>query len=263
MTPAQKFLGKCGLIVIVGYIAFSWIFPTYRVRYELTLEVEENGKPELVSQVIEVRYAPLPDALANIGQGRKFGGEFRGAAPTIDLGDKGLVFIVNRWSTNRFSMQCPRTINGGWDCMRSVSLADLPLAAFGYPIDSMPSGEKKYLSQLQLHRDTIDVPVENLPMLVHFQNDSDRKSLEEVDPRDFAKTFGSGYRLLGARLKLTNAPISRPSAKWPSFLTKLLKDAKERDTVERLRAGESLDEVSGTITRLRHEQIYISDFMNE
>ena len=265
MTSVAKVAGILTALVILGYALFLSLFPTYRVRYRLTLDVEDNGKPVSFSQIIEIRYELVPDFLVSGYGGRKFIGNFFGAAPTLDLGEKGLVFVIDKYSTDRWSSHCARNIDNKPvpTCVRSASLADLPFLAFGYPTDVMPSKAAFYLSQIQQRHDSAIIPIADLPMLIRFENISNPQSLEEVDPRDFAKKFGSGYALLRASLTLTSAPIGGPSVKWPPFLMALSRELKNSSVQEKLARGESLDKVSGTVARIHgFEQIYVTDFLN-
>jgi len=264
MAKAATIAGIFVALAIVGYAGFTSLFPTYRVRYQLDLEVEDNGQSKFFSQVVEFNYSLLPDSLVSGYSGRKFGGEFHGAAPTIDLGEKGLVFIIDRYSSDRWTSHCYWQSNNkpNPSCVRSVTLDELPFRAFGYPVDVMPSVAASYLFQIQRRHDTVSIPIADLPMMIRFRDKSDPHSLEEVDPRDFVRIFGPGYSVVRASLRLTSAPIGGPSAKWPPFLARISKELQNGTVQEKLMKGELLDEVSGTIARIHQfEQIYITDFL--
>ena len=57
--------------------------------------------------------------------------------------------------------------------------------------------------------------------MVRFRDPADPKSVEQVDPVDFAKTFGPGYRLKALTVQITNEPVTTGIEKrffwWAGF----------------------------------------------
>jgi hypothetical protein len=97
MKRPSKFLVVCAAIVVGLYAAYHVILPTAYLRYRLTLDVDVDGVTRTGSGVVEIAYQPLPDWLVNIGGGSHFGGEMRGYAITVDLGERGLLFVVDAY----------------------------------------------------------------------------------------------------------------------------------------------------------------------
>ncbi len=148
------------------------------------------------------------------GAGQAFGGVMYGSAPTIDLGEKGLVFVINTrpeaWAPTDGHRRLLRP-NG-------ERLSTLPLVVYGFPGQDLPSVMAKYLAQLQMKQGSVEVPIEILPMFVRFRDLSSLQTVEEIDPRDLAATFGPDVRLVRARLELTRDPITPIPASWPKWL---------------------------------------------
>jgi hypothetical protein len=214
-ASAKKFFVICLLVVLCGYGAYSVLLPTYYIRYRLSLDVEVGGKVQTSSSVIEISYQILPDGLAYAGgPGGAFHGFMHGAALTIDLGEKGLLFLLN----TRPEACVPIAGNCRLSRPEGEALWTLPLVAYGFPGEDLPSAMAKYLAQLRMKQGPIDVPIESLPMFVRFRDLSSLQTVEEIDPRDLAATFGPDVRLVRARLELTRDPITPIPASWPKWL---------------------------------------------
>ena len=223
---AKKFLAFCLLVWVGGYAAYSFLLPTYRIRYRLSMDVEVDGKLKTSSNVIEISYQIMPDSLSFLGgAGGAFGGAMHGAAPTIDLGPSSQVFIIDirplGSAPNR--ERCPLLRPNG------VRLTMLPLVANGFPGEGLPSTMAKYLARLQEKHGAVDVPIEILPMFVHFRDPSDPQTIEEIDPRALSTVLNRNVRLVAVRLELTQEAITAPDPDWPESL----KDS--RGTLARLK----------------------------
>jgi hypothetical protein len=95
MKRPPKFLAVCVTIAVGLYVAYTVILPTVYLRYRLTLDVDVDGVMRRGSGVVEIAYQPLPDWLVHISQGAYFVGEMRGYAITVNLGERGLLFVVD------------------------------------------------------------------------------------------------------------------------------------------------------------------------
>ena len=212
MKRIVKFLVICVLVLSGCYGAYILAYPTYHVRYRLSLDVEVDGKVQTSSGVVEIEYPITSDH--RFGEGRKFGGYLHGNAITVDLGARGLIFVVNMRSLAIFMD------NGEWQVTRphSAFLTELPLDAYGLPRDGLPSRMSIVVQQLEQETGYIDIPLDRLPMLVRFRNIEDQMSIEEIDPDDFSVVFGPGVKLLRARLELTRDPITPVPSVWPRWL---------------------------------------------
>lgn len=96
MKRAAKLLVVCAAIVGGLYVAYVVAFPTAYLRYRLTLNVDVDGVTRTGSGVVEIPYSFAPDAFASL-PGNTFYGDIRGSAITVDLGARGLLFVVNEY----------------------------------------------------------------------------------------------------------------------------------------------------------------------
>ncbi|WP_158816033.1 hypothetical protein [Methylocapsa sp. S129] len=231
MKRFAKFLAICAIIIVGGYAACSALYPTFYLHYRLSLDLDVDGKAQTSSGVVEIAYPILSEF--RLGEGRKFAGIFHGNAITIDLGQRGLVFIVNMMSL------APANKPGARTTLRppgSVPLIDLPFEAYGLPSDGTPSTMERVVQQVQQKTGSVDVTIDKLPMFVRFTDINDPRSIEEIDPADLAATFGPRVRLLSARLEVTRDPVTPIPPTWPKWLV----DAKTLGFLMRGRVGVDL-----------------------
>jgi hypothetical protein len=221
MKALPKFLVISAFIVAGGYAACSLIYPTFYVRYRLSLDVDADGNVQTSSGVVEADYSILSNF--RFGEGPKFGSDFHGNAITIDLGKRGLVFVVNMPSQTRH-----RVYRRESQILGSSSLASLPLDLYGSSPSQYPSGMADQFRNILRQTGSNDVPIDVLPMFVRFRDINDEKSIEEVDPGDLAATLGPGVKLVRARFELTRDPITPVPADWPNWLIEHKDDAASR-----------------------------------
>ena len=55
-------------------------------------------------------------------------------------------------------------------------------------------------------------------MVVRFRNIDDGDTIEELDPRDLAATYGPEVRLVRAGFEFTTDPVSAMPQTWPKWL---------------------------------------------
>jgi hypothetical protein len=215
MKRFAKFLAVCALIVGGVYLAYLLVFPTAYLRYRLTVDVDVDGVTRTGSGVVEISYQPLPDSFVGGFGASNFRGDMRGYAITIDLGERGMLFVVNAWPM----LAKPGSGgNGGALFPGAANLASLPMVAYGLPQTGLPSHMMGLVRELSQKTGSVDVPPEKLPMLLRFRDTGDRHSNEELDPRDLAAALGPGVRLARARLEFTNDPVSPMPRSWPNWL---------------------------------------------
>jgi hypothetical protein len=212
MKRGTKFLVVCAAIVGGLYLAYLMIFPTAYLRYRLTLDVDVDGVTLAGSGVVEIAYPGMPDWLSEIGQAAHFAGEMQGYAITVDLGARGLLFVVDAYPAD------PKThLIAGSPATR---LSFLPFAAYGLSGTGsyFPSSGLAAVRELQTKKGPVDIPPDSLPMLVRFRNIDDGDTIEEVDPRDLGAAYGPGVRLARARFEFTTDPVSPMPQAWPKWL---------------------------------------------
>ncbi len=207
----MKFLLVCALIAIGGYAIYALIFPTERLRYRLTLDVDVDGVTHTGSGVVEIAYQPLPDMFDSLPGGH-FRGEMRGYAVTVDLGERGVLFALDGVPM----LASPETNRPLFP--EAAYFGSLPFVAYRVVEQGPPSHTMQQVRQLRKKTGAVDVPLDMLPMLLRFRDINDPQSNEEVDPRDLAAAFGPGVRLLDAKLEFTDDPVSSMPRNWPRWL---------------------------------------------
>ena len=224
-----------GLVILV--IAFVWFnFYDVHVRYRLTVEVQDGDQIRTGSSVLEVEYPIYPDSL-RIGEYSSFR-RVVGYAPTVDLGEKGLLFLTlfNAHRTSQQTIEVNKRIFCALD-----NVPCLPFAAYAKP-GSLPvtvgvtySSQKAALDELLRQSGSRDVPFIFLPKLARFLDANDRHKLVPVSPDDLAASFGRGVQLVpvspddlavsfgpGVQLKrvilqLTDDPVTPQPQIWPQW----------------------------------------------
>jgi len=215
MTPFRKFVVVCAAIFAALYVAYLVIFPTVYLRYRLTLDVDVDGVTHTGSGVVEIAYHGMPEWLGGIGGGAQahFIGEMRGYAITVDLGARGLLFVVDSYPF----LADPRT--GRIALANAANLGMLPFAAYGLSQSQLPSTGIAHARALREKKGPVDLPLEKLPMIVRFTDINDRSTIEELDPRDLATAYGADVRLVHAEFEFAADPVSPMPKSWPKWLS--------------------------------------------
>jgi hypothetical protein len=212
MKRPTKSVFVFALIIAGGYLAYLAIFPTYYLRYRLTLDVSVDGVTHTGSGVVEISYQPVPDWLGAGFEGSRFGGRMHGYAITVDLGKYGLLFVVNHLPLLAYPGTRGALYPG------APNLATLPLTANGLPPTGRPSYMIGLVRQLQQKSGPIEIPFNKLPMVLRFRNINDPNSNEEVDPGNLAGAYGPGVQLISSTIEFTGDPISSMPPAWPKWL---------------------------------------------
>ena len=162
--------------------------------------------------VVEISYQLLPERLTAGFGGAHFRGEMRGYAITVDLGNRGLLYLVysppviTKKELRRLSMY-----------PSAPSMGSLPLLAYGLPSYGTSSSMQTVLEKLQRLSGQVELRVTDLPMLVRFRNDMEGPAYE-VDPQDLPTSFGKGVRISRAILETTKEGITPMPQIWPAWL---------------------------------------------
>jgi hypothetical protein len=216
LTAFGIVLAVCALVILGGYVAWSILYPTIDIRYRLTLDVDIDGVRHSGSGVVEIEYDTSAALIREFVTGGAQGlvGSMHGNAITVDLGDRGLLFVVNRFPC----ISDPAFLHAN-------RLSDLPLTAYENVAHPPARGQNAFLRAAQHQTAAVNIPLEQLPMLLRFRDLDDRDSAQSVDPRDLALAFGPGVKLVRATLKVTSDRITPPPASWPLWLVQETKDA--------------------------------------
>ena len=144
-----------------------------------------------------------------------------GYAPTVDLGEKGLLFLsfidpIRTPAQQKESNDLMRCLYSDIGCMPFVAYKLTKLIVSN---GSSFHGERKAaLADLLRQSGTRDVPFEILPKLVRFGSINDPHTLAPVSPYDLAASFGPGVKLERVILQLTDDPVTPPPEIWPQWM---------------------------------------------
>ena len=187
----------CGLAVARF---FHSQLPT-TIHHRLTLKLESDGAICTGSGVIETVWYP----------GLKIGGTWfgnawhvrvRGEAVVVDLGNHGVLFALLTGSAT--------PVAGGrhGELFYPHDPERIPLEAFGIEQNGGSVMKQDSLNALSKRRDTVDLPLNKLPILVRFTTLGDPRSVERVDPNDLPASFGPGVRFVSATVAVTDDPVT-------------------------------------------------------
>lgn len=160
------------------------------IRYRLTINVEVDGKLVSGSGVIQVKQSDTRGLFGSMGG---FGNEVSGKAVVVDLGPHGTLFALLRGPKAGYGDL------GGPAWMLLHAFADLLKSE----TDPLPR-----VRLLREQRPRRVLKVDEIPMLVEFRDLDDPKSVEQIDPRNLAATFGSGVVLRDAVIEVTEDPLT-------------------------------------------------------
>lgn len=173
-------------IIILFFASGAWraVYTSGTWRYKLTLVVDDNGKLITSSSVTQVYVQDqpriTPESHADI--------RVRGEGVAVDLGKKGVFFAL---------------LSGkklGYDHRYYIVFTEFPSE-----YDILSPDAIRYYSKLKAKKEMI---FDNLPILVHFRDSKDPKTVELVDPKDLEKTFGKGVKLVSATIEMTDEPMT-------------------------------------------------------
>ncbi|HEY1748499.1 MAG TPA: hypothetical protein VGG11_17255 [Xanthobacteraceae bacterium] len=205
-----------GLVVLaVGYVLLG--FYNIHVRYRLTVEVQDGDQIKTGSSVIDASYTIEPDYISWSGPDTYV--RIEGYAPTVDLGEKGLLFLT--FADSRTGL-APAERRKLVFCL-FTDIGCLPFVAYDKPgttVVNRPFSERKAeLTELLRQGGPRDVPFVLLPKMAQFQDANDPNKLVPVPPDDLTASFGPGVRLKRVILQLTDDPVTPRPQTWPQWLT--------------------------------------------
>ena len=207
-----------GIVVLVVVFVLSG-FQHIHVRYRVTVEVQDGEQIRMGSSIIDASYDIEPDYVTWSGPNTYV--RVEGYAPTVDLGEKGLLFLTFQDAERTVDEMTER--NEQWRCVFG-DIGCLPSAAYRTPIINRPFSERKTtLEQLLRQSGPREVPFIVLPRLVRFRDVDGGHKLVPVSPNDLAASFGPGLQLKRVTLELANDPITPMPPIWPQWLKELAK----------------------------------------
>ncbi|TFV37995.1 hypothetical protein E4K66_16295 [Bradyrhizobium frederickii] len=161
------------------------------IRYRLTVNVDVDGRLVSGSGVIQVKQSDMRPVFGSMGGA---GSEISGEAVMVDLGPRGTLFALLRGPKTGFGDL------GGPAWMLFHVFADLLKGE----IDPLP--KVRLLVERRPHR---VLPLDVIPMLVHFRDPNDPKSVVQVDPANLRATFDADVALREVTIEVTDDPITR------------------------------------------------------
>ena len=172
------------------------------IRYRLTVNVNVDGRLVSGSGVIQVKQSDMRPIFGSMGGA---GAEVSGEAVVVDLGAHGVFFALLHGPKPGFGDL------GG------------PAWMLFHAFDDLLKGEIDSLPKVQLlkeRRPSRVLHIDYIPMLVRFRDLNDPTSIEQIDPRNLAGTFGSGVSLRDVVIERTEEPVtSGVEAKLPWLKT--------------------------------------------
>ncbi|WP_369720064.1 hypothetical protein AB8Z38_22960 [Bradyrhizobium sp. LLZ17] len=220
-----------GLVILV--VALFWLnFYTVHVRYRLTVEVQDGDQIKTGSSVIDVSYNIEP---ANTPSHWNAFPTAVGYAPTVNLGEKGMLFLTFEEATRTPEQRIER--NKQIRCLY-WDIGCLPFAAYQKASGSDYGNKKAALDELLRQSGPREVPFAVLPTLLRVRDINDLpmhasrfgnppRKLVGVSPYDLAASFGPGVELKRVVLQLTDDPVTPPPEIWPQWLKELPKEKRE------------------------------------
>jgi hypothetical protein len=231
------------LLFLAGFL-IDEVMHTYdtEARFRITIEVQHGDQIKTGSGVIGEAF----HVFRNFNSGRLDNRTYlTGYAPTVDLGDKGLLLLsfMNATRTRAQWIEQMKTFHCTFD-----DIGCLPFSAYGLSSGGQTIGEMKAaLRTLLKQSGPRDVPFAALPKLFRIMDDDrayanlpwkdwsfgrDQSWGELIDqlsvqPDDLAARFGQGVVLRRVVVELTNDPVTPQPAIWPHWLTDKAKVAME------------------------------------
>jgi hypothetical protein len=199
----------CAALYGVGLWLWPASYPSYTIRYRLTLDVNVEGTHHIGSGVVEAIFQTRPRFPPESGDTSAY---LKGYAITVDLGERGLLIAVDGESHTRRA-----EFVGGGVIYGSTGYLRLPFAIWRNSRSTQFGSETEYFAAPE-NRTPIALNLLMLPLLVRFRDLNDRNSLEEVDPEHLDATFGPGVSLESATFQIVDDPVSPMPANWPEWL---------------------------------------------
>ena len=214
MTGTRKILLVCALIIGGVYACDEIAYRNSSLRYRLTVSVDDNGKIKTGTSVIETRFESPAGFFCYPFCGKL--PRFYGNAVTIDLGAKGLLFVIDQASLIRRDIprHAPARESQEWNI-----LSNLPFRVYGYNEHDPQPDHAAVFDKLKHEMRPVDLPPLWVPMIARFRDINIPKTIEEVDPLDMAVTLGPGVSFVRATLKITDEPITPTPPNWPKWLS--------------------------------------------
>jgi hypothetical protein len=201
-----------GLAILgIGYIRLS--FYDVQVRYRLTVEVQDSAQIKTGSSVIELSYNIEP--AWSPSHFNSFPTPV-GYAPTVDLGERGMLFLTFSDATRTPAQRAERNkqVSCLFDDIGCLAFAAYHKTSGGADVDH----KKAALAALLLQSGPREVPFIALPQLIRFLDIDNQHKYLILSPDDLAASFGPGVQLKRVVLQLMDDPMTPLPKIWPQWL---------------------------------------------
>jgi hypothetical protein len=207
------------VVVLVGFIAYSVMYPTTSYRFRITLDVDTPQGPRSGSSVMEVRIRRYP-AWMTLGNNTG-GASLTGEAVFVDLGSGAdgrprnviaLLALGPRGEDPNLNWLPDKVFEPLW----AQKFRQPGFRGSSLELPKLPAGTKA-----ELRGDLI-------PTLATFSDLSDPNTLRVVKPDDFEQAFGAGVRLNDVTMEIVTV------GPWPLSMTGLSGEPVTRGIAKRL-----------------------------
>ncbi len=192
--PLTRLAILIAVMVGVPYLAWTIFYPSSTPRAKLTVEIETPEGLKAGSSVQELTYKLEPCPMCNTS-GPKFRRHVRGEAVVVDLGARGLFFLLLTGKDGQPSAD--------------PSTPDILIEALAAQAGLKEGSTAALVRGLATVSGKADIPRSLLPLAVRFRDINDPKSVERVDLDNLAGSFGPSVKLVRATIEIV------PSGLWP------------------------------------------------
>jgi hypothetical protein len=163
------------------------------LRYKLTISVQHDGKIVAGSGVVDTLFWKHRFLDLWLGQ-PVWLTDIAGEAVVVDLGPRGRIFAL-------LTTDPDRPMSNGWPTKIAI------VAVQGDKRG--PVEDTEALARILSVREPRPLPTEDVPLLVKFRDPETPSSLERVDPKNLAASFGPDVTLVGATVQIVQEGV------WP------------------------------------------------
>lgn len=222
LVKIAKIGSVLGVTVLVLWVIWNSLYPSYQHRYRLICEVEVDGQTHVGSSVFEITWITQPP----ISQ-TAWNMQIKGNAVVVELGDRGAILVPNyRVDTRESSGQ---------------SLVYLAIWAFK---DHLPSVRKTgvtgpALAALSRVHGKAKLAPDELPQIVWLKDINDPSTAQLIMPDQFTQIIGGNAHLNSISVEMTdeNPTLGSLSDRLPWFDEMLEKEIAERQKKNKLQRG--------------------------
>lgn len=177
---------------ILSMLVLSGCGDRITYRYRLSVEVMNSGVVHKGSSVLEVSHEITSGFMTESGP-RDGAIVIKGEAITVDLGARGILFVLPETSLNSYGSIIPELLFGNRQSNGAPKMNSLAeLKGMDFP----------HIKGVR------EVPAEYWPTMARFRSVLDRTTIEQVDPQNLPGQFGFGVKILRVTAEITRDPVT-------------------------------------------------------